>query len=817
MLDTYMNAFDLSFLSIYRINGQELSLLPGFLAQNPPKKTARGRDQDRLLVYMTLGGNVGYSTSEYDQIVAQVSETFYSTSGSLTFALKTAVESLNNYLVERNMKSTGKGLYTIGALVLGNLRGNLLYIVQAGPTHVYHLSSEVRHLYDPQLAGKGLGLGQTARMYFSQITVSSADRLLLCASLPPNWDKSINDTRGSSSLETTRRRLLAIADTNVSAMLVQAADGRGVLTMLNAVQDSPVIAVSTIVPSLDPVPGAQVGSVSIMDDLEPIFKLGSSDAVAMQGKKTDSVGSVQPVSDEPQNDLITNAVTVEPGNDGQNHAEDSVVVTIEPDEQSELVESRLKTPAPRRMLAPKIVIKPEVRAQSLQVVRNAALHMAQSIQNGRVLVQKSQGLIQKAVVRLLPDVDEQEYPGQSVSRNWALFLAVAIPIIFLVMARIVYYQLGYDAQFKTYYSRAQESAIQAQSETVPTALRVEWHTTLDWLDKADLYLSKPNPESQALRQQAQTALDNLNKVVRMDYSPAFATPFGKSVQIMRMSASETDIYMLDLPTGSVLRGVFNGRNFDLDNKFQCRPGIYDGVQVDQLKDIFALPRSSMTDITVVGIDAAGKILYCVPDQEPHAAVLKAPGTGWQGITSISYDNYKLYVLDAAAHAVWMYGGDDQMVFGEPKFFFGTQVPVMLEQAIGIAVNVDDLYILYQDGHMTICTLSRIDTSPTRCSDPALYIDTRPGYQGGMKLNDGIFSQIFFTTPPDPSVALLEPFTQSIFRFSPRALELQNQILATAGKANPLPKGVSATAMAFSPNKVLFIFIGGQLYFSNSAP
>ena len=813
-----MNAFDLSFLSIYRINGQELSLLPGFLAQNPPKKTARGRDQDRLLVYMTLGGNVSYSISEYDQIVGQVSETFYSTSGSLTFALKTAVESLNNYLVERNMKSTGKGLYTIGALVLGNLRGNLLYIVQAGPTHVYHLSSEVRHLFDPQLAGKGLGLGQTARMYFSQITVSSADRLLLCASLPPNWDKSINDTRGSSSLETTRRRLLAIADTNVSAMLVQATDGRGVLTLLSAMQDNPVIAASTIVPSLDPVPGAQAGSVSILDDLDPILTLGSSGVVAKQGQKTDSVGVVQPVSDEPQNVLNTNVVPVEPSNDGQNLAEEIEVVTDVPDEESVPVESPVKTPAPKRMmLAPKIVIKPEVRDQSLQAVRNAALYLAQAIQNGRALVQKLQGLVQKAVVRLLPDVDEQENPGQSVSRNWALFLAVAIPIIFMVMARIVYYQLGYDAQFKIYYSRAQESALQAQSETVPTALRVEWHTTLDWLDKADLYLSKPNPESQALRHQAQTALDDLNKVVRMDYSPAFATPFVKSVQITRMSASETDIYMLDLPTGSILRGVFNGRNFDLDNTFKCKPGIYDGVQVDQLKDIFALPRSGVTDITVVGIDAAGKILYCVPEQEPHAAVLKAPGTGWQGITSISYDNYKLYVLDASAHAVWMFGGDDQMVFGEPKFFFGTQVPVMLEQAIGIAVNVDDLYILYQDGHMTICTLSRIDTSPTRCSDPALYIDTRPGYPGGMKLNDGIFSQIFFTTPPDPSVALLEPFTQSIFRFSPRALELQNQILATAGKANPLPKGLPVTAMAFSPNKVLFIFVDGQLYFSNSAP
>jgi len=87
----------------------------------------------------------------------------------------------------------------------------------------------------------------------------------------------------------------------------------------------------------------------------------------------------------------------------------------------------------------------------------------------------------------------------------------------------------------------------------------------------------------------------------------------------------------------------------------------------------------------------------------------------------------------------------------------------------------------------------------------------------MKLSDGIFSQMFFTSPPDPSVALLEPFTQSIYRFSPRALELQNQVRSLAGKENTLPKGKTVTAMTFSPNKIVFMFIDGQLYHSVNTP
>ena len=143
--------------------------------------------------------------------------------------------------------------------------------------------------------------------------------------------------------------------------------------------------------------------------------------------------------------------------------------------------------------------------------------------------------------------------------------------------------------------------------------------------------------------------------------------------------------------------------------------------------------------------------------------------------------------------------------------------LMMEQAIGMAVNGDDLYLLHQDGHVTTCRFSRLDVSPTSCNDPALYVDTRPGFQGGIHLSDAVFSQITFTSLPDPSVAMLEPNTQAVFRFSARALELQNQLQAGTGKDNHLPKGARLTAVAFSPNKVIFVFVNGQVYFAQNIP
>ena len=803
MLDTYMNALDLTLLSICRTKGQELPALPGLLAQNPPQKPARGRDQDRLLVYLTLTGNVGYSSSDYNEIVGQVAETFYNTPGSLTFALKTAVSSLNASLIENNMKSTGKGLYSNASLVLCTLRGNSMYVVQAGPTHVYHLSSETRHLNDPELAGKGLGLSQTARMYFSQVTISSGDRLLLCATLPPNWDKSLTESRGSASLETTRRRLLAITDANVSAVILLATDGNGAMNILKSVQDETPEPARAGLPSQDLSPAAPPVFTPDLSGDTPKINLPQSKADFDPGQPFTSVKA------DPAEPLIS-PVRVEVSR-----------VDSPPANSQPAAEVPASAPVGRPFSKADLLPSAEAQESFNEKVRDGARYLARAIQSGRAATLKAAAWMEKSIPNLLPD-NYEEQPLSSLSHNIAIFLAIAIPVLLFVVARIVYFQLGYEAQHTLYYNRAQDAAKQAISESSPSAARVEWQATLDWLDKADQFQTTADPGSQKFRLEAQTALDGIDKVFRVDFTPAFDSPPGKSVHVARISATDTEIYFMDAVTGFVSRAVYNGRNYDIDKSFRCQPGIYnDKVEVGQLVDIVAVPKSGTSNnSTLLGIDISGNLLFCVPGELPHAAALQMPGTGWKGVTAFAYNENTLYVLDAPARGVWFYVQDaKQLAFtGEPKIFFGEQIPVMLEQATGMAVNGNDLYLLHKDGHLATCSFSPDATSTaTRCNDPAVYVDTRPGYQGGTNLSDGIFSQIAFTSAPDPAIALLEPFTQSIFRFSPRALELQNQVKANDFKGNPLPKGAPITAMAFSPNKILFVYVDGQMFFSVNAP
>ena len=177
--------FDLNLFPFHRIQGQEMPQLPGLLAMTPPRRTAHGREDDRLLVYLTLSGNTSFSTADYNHFITQTSQRFYQTSGSLTFAIRTAAGVLNQSLLNRNLHTTGKGEYILGRLILGVLRGTQFVFAQCGPTHVFHLTgNETRQIHDEQIAGHGLGIGQATPLYFSQVDLHAGDLLVLCPNLP---------------------------------------------------------------------------------------------------------------------------------------------------------------------------------------------------------------------------------------------------------------------------------------------------------------------------------------------------------------------------------------------------------------------------------------------------------------------------------------------------------------------------------------------------------------------------------------------------------------------------------------------------------
>jgi hypothetical protein len=365
---------------------------------------------------------------------------------------------------------------------------------------------------------------------------------------------------------------------------------------------------------------------------------------------------------------------------------------------------------------------------------------------------------------------------------------------------------------------AMVQAAQAHGQTDPAEVRRAWDSTLYYLDLANRY--QVTQDSLNLSQEAQTALDNLESIVRLDFSPAIVGGLDRTLQINRMAATNTDLYLLDASHGSVIRATLGSQGYEVDTNFVCGPGQYGTLTVGKLLDIEALQMSNDYNARVMGIDASGTLLYCGFNMQPEAVPLTPPPFGWQGITAFALDTDGkfLYVLDPLGNNIWSYQGSSGKFTDSPTLFFGQQVPQSMSTSIDLAANNSDLYILFEDGHVTACPASHYEGVPLRCADPVTFVDNRPERQPGPRITDAIFNQISFAAAPDPLLYLLEPLTRAVYYFSPRSdsLELRGQFRAGVDQSNTLFTG-SASAMIISPNRYIFFSIGSQVFYAPNVP
>ena len=825
--------FDLNLLPFYRIKGQEWPQLPGLLAVTPPKRAARGREDDHLLVYLTLSGNTPFSSTDYTQIMTQMTQCFYQTSGSLTSAVRAAAGALNQSLLNRNLRTTGKGQYIVGRLILGVLRGAQFVFAQCGPTHVFHLTSgETRQVHDAQIAGRGLGVGQTTPLYFAQADLHPGDLLVLCSNLPNGWDTTLLGERNVSS-ETLRRKLLSITSDDLNAVLVQAQAGKGNLNILKGTRpaaEKPAPTASGTVPDPSVVPSGQTARLAPTPTTLQVSAPATSSSPAQTAspvRSTSQVESGRPasrfahiLSGAKSAPLVSPSGPEAPPSGAETSAASPgprVRATAQSVHRPATVPASVVShPARRagRFVAPRTTTDiPEIKRSSSRHGREIFGGLVKVIQGVRGGTQKISRGIKNFLPNLLPNLSE----GSEVTSSSMAILAIVIPVIIVVIAGTVYFHYGRTTQYQQNYDMALAQAAQARGQTNPTEVRRAWDSTIYYLDLAER--NQVTQDSRDLRQEAQTALDNLDGILRLDFRRAIVGVLSRSVQISHMAATDTDLYLLDASRGGVIRAFMTGQGYEVDPSFKCDPGQYGAIIVDALVDLEALPMSNTYNARVLAMDGKGTLLYCGLT-DPVAVSLVPPQLGWKNISAFSLDSdgKNLYVLDPAGNAVWQYSGSFGQFPDLPIMFFGEQVPQNMNTTIDLAANNADLYLLFQDGHVTSCPLTRYDVVPMRCTDPATFMDTRPERQPGPKINDAIFTQMSFASAPDPSLYLLEPLTRAVYRFSPRSdsLELRGQFRATMEQNNTLFDG-PATAMTISPNRYIFFSIGNQVFFATDVP
>lgn len=811
--------------------------LPGFLAVTPPRRTARGREHDNLLAYLMLSGNAPLSAVELRSLLNNTATAFYQTTGSLTFAMRKVAESINAALLERNLATTGRGQYALGYLVLGVVRAEQCTLLLSGPTHAVWVSEgKSRHIHDPALSGKGLGSSQSVQSYFSQVEFHTQDLLALCGKFPKDWEADLLNERPPTSLEASYRKL-TLTQGDLNAALIQAHAGHGTITILRPepgppqrTQPMPVTDMDSLESAVDE-PAAHETPTPIEQELDEIISNAPVATPSITEEELDALADfaahmVQPSAyaippqpeinpplpkQEPQS--TTTPRNFPPSIPRANFPEpiSTPLIPSVPEPPVEEVEEE------EMMDEPLVVESKPARVRSnahAEATRQMAKVVVGGIKTGRRVNERISAFMQKFLPRLLPGVESHPDRPLSIPTYLLVFIALVIPVLVSVVSWIVYDKYGLSEHYHALYLNATLERDRAVSETDPARQRDHWMNVLDLADQADEY--RDTPELRLVRDDAQANLDKLMGVLRLEFMPAFANGLGGATKISRLAASESDLYMLDAERGSILHAAFTGRSLEMDSTFNCEPGTHAGYEVGALVDILALPKVNALGATVLGIDTSGNLLYCSPGQVAQVFPLPAlPNTNWGRITAFALDNGNLYVLDSTSRAVWVYVGRDTSFTDTPYFYFSNQIP-NIESAIDMAVSGDDLYLLHADGHLTTCTFSRIAETPTRCQDPAPRIDNFPAHRGIDVFAQSNLTQMTLTNPPNPIVLLLDSEGRSVYRLSPRSLELQNQVTGFAGENSPFQSG-PVGAMTVSPNYVLYLAIGNQVYFATNLP
>ncbi len=771
-------SLDLTLTPLYRLNGQEQPSLPGLLATVPPRKTARGRDQDRVIVYLMATGNAALSTGEAVQLASRAAVAFYGTPGTLTAALRAAAESINKPLYERNIGGPGHGQYAAGLLALAALRDAQLTLLLSGPMHAYLLSAQgPQHVFDT-LSGRGLGLGQTTPHYFSQFILQPDDRLLICGKTPASWEAAVQDV-SPASLDATRRRFMSLASEDVAAVLAQVTTGTGRVALQRPVVEVRTPPAPAPAPEA-PAPAAAAETAAAPTEAEARQSQPSAYAIPLQAAEEPPVDEAPAPAPEPA--LAPEVLSALP------RADSAPAPSTRQGRRAKAKEAGPREPSPR--------------------ARGVARAATGIIQAWRAGVARLQGSLRRFLPRLLPNAGTGPAP---ISAPLMAFIAVLVPLIVVTIASVVYFRYGRSVQYEEYLVQARDARAQAVAQQDAAAQREAWQRVLFYLDKAEEY--SQGSDTRTMRSEAQQSLDKLQGITRLQFQPVLNTGLG--AQISRLAASENDVYALDGQRGSILHVSLTSSGFQRDTAFNCVPGAYAEYTVGPMVDLLAMPTINTINATVIGIDAAGNLLYCAPGQLAQAIPLPPPDTNWGRVKAMALDSGNLYVLDAQSHAVWVYVGKDGTFVDRPYFFFGGQIPE-LDDAIDLAVSGDDLYILHSDGHVSTCSYSRIETVPTRCVDPAPLVNPLPAYRDVDLFGSAHFTQMMFAPAPDPNLLLLDADSQGVFRFAPRSLELQGQLRPEAGRDNPLPQG-AVSAMAVSPNHVLYFALQDRIYFAADLP
>lgn len=856
--------FDLFYLPLHRLKGEEQPDLPGFLALAAPRNANRHRQEEWLMILLSIARNDIFSDRDLYRLLENAAHGYFKTAGTVTTCVRQMVERLNDHLFRINRRVHGKAPRLSASLNVAVLRRDILFLSQSGPTHSLLLGHSQRLDYYEASGGSELGLSQVARTSYNQTQVHPGDILVFLPDPPDNFAAYVPSGERRISLEQLRRSLSGLTADPLQAAIIQFKAGKGELHRLKPripLGTSSAGATSTleVVEEPDSVVGVEEEiSPPVEEDvsarqaqplrppravetpaprqvrtvakplrmaaqpavkLSPVEKIqalifGKQYVYRLRQQKVMRVVVPQRSrlpSVAPGDTRMPHQPGIQPAAPPREPAQATALRQDTPDTPSSIPSVRVPPLASSQMPSGQPVVKAPSQtnefismlvsgAKSLNIRRRLA-----SLWRGG---QKAQHKIGEGGEKLLTSIlPEQPQQTLTMSPALMLFIALAVPLVVVSFAATIYFREGPGRQHQLLLEQSRDLVFQSNEQPDPLIQRANLVQALALLDKAENYLV--SDASRNMRIEIQTALDKADRVVRVNFEPVAET-IASDVLVRKIQANTTDVYLLDGGSGAVLRLTRFEQNYAQDRNFACSPGPLGGTVVGRLVDIVLLPANSKK-ATVLGIDPAGNLLYCIPGSPPLSNALIPPDTGWGKISGLFFDRGFLYVMDIERNSVYIYTGDADMVFpNPPREYFDDQIPNM-EDVIDFEVNAEDLFLLHRSGRMTRCTFRIHDLNKTRCSDDVYYSDTRYGKTEQLvTFPTAQFIEVVLTLPPDPSLFMLDSNTPAIYHFGPTLVfhrQLEMQLYPNFDKPRR-----ATTAFTVAPGRIIWWAFGNLVFY-----
>ena len=764
-------------LTTYSFENHQHRLL---LTASAGKAAARGREEDNLLLKLWPSEAISLSDAVLDQALAKLALAFFKTSGSVTNAMRGLADSLNKTFLSGNSQLQEKDTWQTTSLLIGVIHHETLFVGINGKAEALLIRKDGReHLFDTELDPRGLGLSSVVHPRFFQTAVTDGDFVLLAQEIPA-------DLLASDRLSPDTTILGEFVPFLGGTDVIRLTYGEG-LSLKARLDPKPVQATPEIQENEEPTAPEVVEPQEIVwpeEVLEPSEVEGDNGSLA--------------------DDLFRNVPLVNLS------AAQEAKPESKPDEKPE-------TPHEEPVVLPEapVIIPQEPAAEPVrkEEAQSAPIFDVEQFKTGALqTVAKGAGFLkgveEKTEAIIQKSGEKKREEGKPVTELSALskwLIAILVPLLLVALTTFIYLSQGQGNEYGYYLAQAEASANNAAQMQTDELKREGWNQTIEWLDKAAAY--QKSEEVNALYLRARLALDALDGAKRLIYKPAFAAGLFPGMNVTNIIALNRDLYLLDQTNGEVKHLTLQSQGYSLDETFRCAPGNIGGVQVGKLVDMLAIPINNPAKAPILAVDAAGNILFCSVGASPTAAALLPPDGGWQNLRSIAFDSGKLLVLDSGANAIWIYRGFSSNFDQVPVSYFDA-LPVQLQDAIDLAANKDELFLLHADGHSSHCLASQISGLVT-CDDPYPYQDATNG-KAGVDFASLKFNQMAYSPPPDPSIYFLDPDGAELYQFSLR-LNL-NQVLRSGLNDGSLPTD-RATAFAVAANRQVFLAFGNAVYYA----